>query len=79
MEDSAVVLALFGPLLVGLIFAGLGYVVIYYIAKSAINNSKLSQSVEYLRIELARVNEQLYALRTTDKQELSGAPRDPNV
>lgn len=78
MDSSFGVIALFAPLLVALVFAGLGYVVIYYIAKGAINNSKLSQSVEYLRIELARVNEQLYAIRTADKQGPPAPPRDNN-
>jgi hypothetical protein len=50
-------------------FAMLGLWVLYLIIRTAINNSKLYQSVEALRSELREVNSQLRSLNTSKRDE----------
>jgi uncharacterized membrane-anchored protein YhcB (DUF1043 family) len=42
-----------------LIITAIGFVILYFVVRAALNNSKLNQNMEQLRFEIARMNEQL--------------------
>ena len=42
-----------------LIFAAVGFFILYLIIRAAINNSKLNQNIEQLRIEISRMDTEI--------------------
>lgn len=62
MDSSNVAVALLPILIMVLLylfFVAVGFTVLYFIVRAALNNSKLNQNMDLLRLEIARMNEQL--------------------
>lgn len=46
-----------------LVFVAIGFVVLYYVVRAAINKSHLNQNVEQLRNEISMLNKQMQAMK----------------
>lgn len=65
---SSSALIVFGPFLFLIIFIAVGFLVLYFIIRAAINNSRLNQQIDLLRRDIAVLNDRITSLATFAKK-----------
>lgn len=66
--SSSSALIVFGPFLILIAFIAVGFLVLYFIIRAAINNSRLNQQIDLLRRDIAVLNDQITSLATFAKK-----------